>query len=131
MLINEQFIKLGHGYGDIYELFELMKTNQTRIHNAFLLITEHQGKAVCSFAVALKPAGNSQFMPIYICLEGIPYNPESPSKRLTLFEQNCEVCHVTPIQVAIKHSSHFEEYELYYQYVTGILRLNHLLPPLQ
>ena len=83
----QQFIELGQGYGDIYELCELIHTNENRFHNAFLFISYKGDKAYASPAVAFNPVGDSKFMPIYICREGIPYNHEKPSKRLQLFEE--------------------------------------------
>ena len=83
----QQFIELGQGYGDIYELCELVKTNENRFHNAIIFTANHNGHQVASLAVALKPAGESKFMPIYICREGIPFNAEKPSKRIEIFKQ--------------------------------------------
>lgn len=80
----ERFIELGQGYGDLYEMLEIMKTNQERIHNTFVFVSEKDGKKVASFAVAMKPVGDSKFMPIYICREGIPYNAEKTSQRYDL-----------------------------------------------
>lgn len=126
----QQFIELGQGYGDVYELCELIKTNEHRYHNAFILQSTHNGKTVASLAVAFKPTGDSKFMPIYICREGIPYSEEKPSKRIAIFDESIKSLGRQPITFEIKHSSHFAENILYYQYITGILRLNNYIPPL-
>src|SRR4051812_43488442 len=120
----QQFIELGQGYSDIYELCELIKTNETRFHNAFIFTANHEGNMVASLAVALKPAGESKFMPIYICREGVPYNAEKPSKRLDIFQQAVAATGKQVNIFEIKHSSVFSETKLYYQYAIGILRLN-------
>ena len=70
----QQFIELGQGFGDVYELCELIQTNEKRFHHAFLFISTKGDQKQASIAVALKPVGESKFMPIYICREGIPYN---------------------------------------------------------
>ena len=38
-IVIQRFIELGEGYSDIYELCELMKTNQHRYHNVCILST--------------------------------------------------------------------------------------------
>ena len=131
MILNEQFIKLGSGYGDVYELFELMKTNEHRLHQTYLLIAEHEGKTICSLAASFQPASENYFLPIYICQEGIPYDEEQPSQRVTLFQQCATSLGKTPIPVTVRHSTTFSEDDLFYQYIIGILRLNNLLPNLR
>lgn len=120
----QRFIELGEGYGDLFELCELMETNRSRIHRTFLFTTEIQGKKSYSAAVALNSVGESKFMPIYICREGIPES----SKRLGIFKETSNKAGYEPIQVDIKPSTTFAKKDLYYHYLTGVLRLNNLLP---
>ncbi|MFD4489475.1 DUF7147 family protein [Lysinibacillus fusiformis] len=126
----QQFIELGEGYGDVYELLEIIKTNQERFHQAFLLTSTKGDKKVISLAVAFKPVGESKFMPIYICREGIPYHDEEPTKRQKMFEAQIEQLDRKAVVVEIKHSSIFSESKLFYQYLIGILRLNNYIPAL-
>lgn len=127
----QQFVELGQGYGDIYELCELIRTNEKRFHNAFLFISYKGDKTYASPAVAFHPVGDSKFMPIYICREGIPYNPEKSSKRLDLFEETLRQIGKEAIPMDIKHSSYYSETILFYQHLIGILRMNRLIPPLR
>lgn len=127
----QQFVELGHGYGDVYELCELIYTNQHRFHNAFIFISENKGTKVASIAVAFNPVGDSKFMPIYICREGIPYSEEKPSKRLQLFEETLERIGKKAVPMETKHSSFYNEVILYYQHLIGVLRMNRLIPPKQ
>lgn len=126
----QQFIELGEGYGDVYELLEIIKTNQGRFHQAFILTSTKEDKKVASLAIALKPVGESKFMPIYICREGIPFNEEKPSKRQMMFEESIEQLGRKAVVVEIKHSSIFSEPKLFYQYLIGIMRLHHYIPAL-
>lgn len=127
----QQFIELGQGYGDIYELCELIKTNEKRFHNAFIFISDKGDKKVASIAVAFKAVGESKFMPIYICREGIPYDTEKPSKRIAIFEDTLNEIGKKAIPMEVKHSSIYSETVLYYQHLIGILRMNHFIPPKQ
>lgn len=126
--MNQRFIELGEGFGDLFELQELISSNSHRFLNGFIFTTEAEsGQPVLSVAAVFSPAGRSNFMPIYICREGI----QAGSKRAALFEEAVTAAGRTPITLDVKPSYLFAETKLYYQYLTGILRLHHLLPPLQ
>ncbi|ARK25670.1 methylthioribose kinase [Sporosarcina sp. P37] len=130
-MIQQRFIELGEGYSDIYELLELMSTNSRRIYKSYIFSSAHGSHEQLSLAVSFSPATeNSHYMPIYICREGIRHTADKPSKRYDLFVEHAESLNTKPVRVEIKHSSQFAEKELFYQYIIGILRLNHLLPPL-
>ena len=127
----QQFIELGQGYGDVYELCELIQTNKDRFHEAFIFTSTKGEQKVCSLAVALKPVGESKFMPIYICREGIPYNEGKRAKRIELFEEAVSTIDKTAKTLEIKHSSIFSEPNQFYQYLIGILRMSRHIPPMQ
>ncbi|GKV67695.1 hypothetical protein NCCP2716_01930 [Sporosarcina sp. NCCP-2716] len=127
---QQRFIELGEGYSDIFELCELIKTNAGRLQRTFVFTSEIAGKKVVSLAASFSPAGEGGFYPIYICREGIPFRTEPVSKRQLVFEEAASAAGSRPVTVGLKHSSEFPETNLFYQYVTGVLRLNHLLPPL-
>lgn len=126
----QRFIELGEGYGDIFELCELTRVNKNRVHHAFIFASRKVDKEYFSIAIALKPINNANFFPIYICREGIP-NIQLVSKRLSAFTETLEELQIVPIRIDIKHSSTFADTNLFYQYIIGVLRLNHLIPPLQ
>jgi hypothetical protein len=127
----QRFIELGEGYSDIYELMEIAKTNSHRIKYLLALHTTKADQQVTSIAAVLEPASTGNFQPIYLCREGIPLSTEKPSQRLALFEALSEELRKPIITFEIKPSSSFSEKELYFQYVIGILRLHHVLPPLK
>ena len=126
----QQFIELGQGYGDVYELCELIKTKNNRFHQAFIFTSTQDNVKKASLAVAFSPVGESKFMPIYICREGIPFDGEKKSKRITIFEDAVEALGRKAVVVETKHSSSFTETFLYYQYLIGILRMNRYIPPM-
>lgn len=124
----QRFIELGEGYGDIYELRELMMTNRSRFMHGFVFITKDMdGKPVLSAAAAFKPAEQGNFMPIYICREGIPEN----SKRLHLFEEAVKDLGGLPIHMDVKHSTIYADRQFYFSHLISVLRLNHYIPPMQ
>jgi hypothetical protein len=129
-IMIQKFVELGEGYGDIYELCELIQTNKDRFHEAFIFTATKEDRKFCSLAVAFKPVGESKFMPIYICREGIPVKDDKKAQRVEIFEQAIATLEKVPNTLEIKHSSAFADSALYYQYLIGILRMNRYIPPM-
>lgn len=124
----QRFIEIGEGYGDLYELSELIATNSHRFMHGFVFISKNKdGKPILSVAAAFKPAAEGNFMPIYICREGIP----TDSKRLQLFEAAVRNQNREPIHMEVKHSSIYVEKQFYFSHLIAILRLNHYIPPMK
>ena len=84
-----------------------------------------------SFVLVLKKSSYGDFIPLYICREGIPVIEGKVTKRYELFEQAAKEQDKNVIHMEVRHSDSFADIELYYQYLVGILRMNRYLPPLQ
>ena len=52
-MLQQYFIELGEGYGDVYELMELMETNKHRLHRAFIFSSKKQGWTSYFFSCGL------------------------------------------------------------------------------
>ncbi|GAE33833.1 DUF7147 family protein [Halalkalibacter akibai] len=127
----QRFVLLGEGYNDLYELLEIAKSNRTRVHMLVRLDTKINNEEKSSLIVILQPATPGKMMPLYVCLEGI-HNPDvKKSARYQLFEQLSEELSKPIHRLEVKSSNLFEEKELFYQYLIGVLRMNRYLPPLQ
>lgn len=123
----QRFIEIGEGYGDIYELRQLMESNKDRFMHGFVFVSQTKGgNPVVSIAAAFQPATEGNFMPIYLCREGIP----DGSKRLALFEEAVKQLGHTPIRMDVKHSTQYADTQLYFGHLIAILRLNHYIPPM-
>jgi hypothetical protein len=129
-MMIQKFIELGEGYGDVYELCDLIEKNKDRFHSAFLFTSTKDEAKFCSLAVAFKAVGDSKFMPIYMCREGIPFDEQKKAQRIQLFEQAIAPLERTVNTLEVKHSSTFANEKLYYQYLIGILRMNRYIPPM-
>jgi hypothetical protein len=126
----QRFILLGEGYNDLYELLELARSNPSRIHMLLRLDTVFEKKEKSSLVLILRPASPGKMMPLYLCLEGI-HNPEiQSSERYRLFEQLSQELDRSIYRLKVKSSHEFEDLELYYQYLIGVLRMNRYIPPL-
>ena len=110
----QQFIDLGQGYGDVYELCELIQTNKIVSTKHLYSLLQRVNKKFASLAVAFKPVGESKFMPIYICREGIPYNEEKPSKRIELFEETLNAIDKTATLLEIKALIYIFRNQIYF-----------------
>ncbi|PKR86941.1 DUF7147 family protein [Heyndrickxia camelliae] len=127
----QRFIELGEGYSDIYELIELAKANQHRLAHLMAFNTNIMDKKLTSLVVILQPTDPGNFQALYICREGIPNPKVIPNKRYELFQNVAELLNKNIIEIDVKPSTLFAEKELYYQYLIGILRMNHFIKPLQ
>lgn len=127
----QRFIELGEGYSDLYELLELAKANQHRLLHMIALHTKIDNKELTSLVVVLKPTDPGKFQALYICREGIPNPNHLPNKRFDLFARTADELGKQIHELSVKPSTMFHEKELFYQYVIGILRLNHYIVPLQ
>lgn len=127
----QRFIELGEGYSDIYELLELAKGNQHRLSRLMAFHTVIDKREVTSLVVICKPTDPGKFQPLYICREGIPNPYVTPNKRYDLFADLANELSMEISEITIKPSNQFSEKELYYQYLIGILRMNHFIQPLQ
>lgn len=127
--VIQRFIELGKGYSDIYELLELAENMPDRIEHYLAIHSVGKTKTVTSLAIIMKKTKQGEFQPIYICLEGLPDSTEVQSKRYQSFETTALKQGHKVIDLTVKSSEAFHEKELFYQYVTGILRMNRLLQP--
>jgi hypothetical protein len=127
----QRFIELGEGYSDIYELIETAKANKQRVSKLIALHTKVNEQDISSLVVIMKPTDPGNFQALYICREGIPNPHIKTNKRYELFSELATFLNKEIIQLEVKPSSMFNEQELYYQYLIGILRLNYYIPPLQ
>lgn len=127
----QRFIELGEGYSDLYELIELAKANRHRLVHLMAIHTKKGEKDVSSLVVVLEPTNPGSFQALYICREGIPNPHTLKNKRFDLFAALAAELDKIIIEFDVKPSSLFADKELYYQYLIGILRLNHYIPPMQ
>ena len=127
----QRFIELGEGYSDVYELLEVARANQHRLVHLMAIHTKIAEKEVSSLIVVLQPTNPGSFQALYICREGIPNPHILKNKRFDLFAELAAELDKTIIEFDVKPSTQFAEKDLYYQYLIGILRLNHYIPPLQ
>lgn len=124
----QRFVEFGEGLSDLYELLQITRTNKERVHRIIRLDSVINGKAVCSIVVVLNPVEPGNYMPCYICREGIPHPSEKETARYKLIEELVEELQVELCQLVVKPSTEFNELNLYYQYLIGVFRMNKYIP---
>ncbi|WP_226665866.1 methylthioribose kinase [Metabacillus litoralis] len=127
----QRFIELGEGYSDIYELLETAKANKHRISKLIALHTKINNNDITSIVVVMQPTTIGDFQALYMCREGLPNPTQKANKRYDLFEELATYLQMNIISLDVKPSTIFNEKELYHQYLIGILRLNHIIPPMR
>ncbi|MFD2638160.1 DUF7147 family protein [Piscibacillus salipiscarius] len=126
--MTQRFIKLGEGYGDLYELFTLIEAMPERVQNLLAFHTIKNEEERTSIAAVFKPTNQGNFQPIYICLEGIlKPNEDSPNVRFDAFKEISERLNQPIIELVVPPSDTYHEIELYYQQLIAVLRLNHII----
>lgn len=124
MIHMQKYIELGTGYAEIFELEQLICYNKPRIDKAIML---KHGDDQATFLLVMNPV-KDHFQAIYSIFKGIPVRPDGPQKKYELIRHWLDEASIQLIEIDTKHPDEFFDKELYYQYVTGILRLNYLLP---
>lgn len=122
----QKFITLGEGHGDIFEIETLIEYNHPRIDRALFLHTED---APSTFLLIMKPV-RGNFQALYTIYQGIPFNNEGTGMKYQMLKKWCDEKNIKVIEFSTRNPNDFHEKEQFFQYITGVLRLNHLLPPL-
>ncbi|MDQ0159205.1 DUF7147 family protein [Alkalibacillus salilacus] len=129
--MTQHIIKLGEGYGDVYELITLINEMPHRVQHLLVLHTNKDGQDMVSFAAIMKPTSQGQFLPIYLCLEGMPKPQEGQSHtRYKAFNEAAEKVGVNLIEFDVPPSTRYHDESLFFQQLIAVFRLNHLLPPI-
>ncbi len=90
-MLPQRFIELGEGYGDVYELCELVTSNSNRFHQTFIFSSQHQSGQALSLCSCLRTSKGKRFY-AHLYLQGRDYtevDDDKPKRRL-LFEEAVE-----------------------------------------
>ena len=121
----QKFIRLGDGYGDIFELEALIEYNRQRIKSGIYLHVENEPS---TFVLVMAPVcGN--FQALYTIYRGIPMASKHRQKY-NIINDCLEKYNIQKVEMTTRTPDDFHDPEQYFQYMIGVLRLNHLLPPM-
>ncbi|NIK10674.1 DUF7147 family protein [Alkalibacillus almallahensis] len=129
--MTQHIIKLGEGYGDVYELITLINSMPDRVQHLLVLHTTKDDQDKISFAAIMKPTSQAHFLPIYVCLEGMPKPQEGQSHaRYEAFNESAKQIGINLIEFDVPPSTKYHDESLFFQQLIAVFRLNHLLPPI-
>lgn len=121
----QKFIRLGDGYGDIFELEALIEYNHQRIKSGIYL---HVDGEPSTFVLVMEPV-RGNFQALYTIYQGIPMTSKYQQKY-KIINESLEQYDIQKVEMTTRPPGDFYDPEQYFQYMTGVLRLNHLLPPM-
>lgn len=129
--MKQSFIYLGEGLTDLFEFTTLIEYNYQRVDAVVFFHTPKSQKQLSSVALVMQPTSENHFQAIYIMLNAVKYPyPESNKKNdiITASANNYNI----PIKgVDVQPPETFHDYELYFNYLKSVLRLQNWIPPLQ
>ncbi|MHC0552734.1 DUF7147 family protein [Salinicoccus sp. CNSTN-B1] len=121
----QKFIVLGEGYGDVFELEAIIEHNHHRIDKGIFL---HADARPATFVLVMKPV-RGNFQALYTIYQGVPYK-EGSGKKYQMISEWCTAHDLPIIEFKTRDPEDFHDKEQFFQYITGVLRLNNLIPPL-
>lgn len=121
----QKFITMGEGYSEIFELQAFIEYNHQRVKHAMFLYND---ESPATFLLVMEPV-EKNFQAIYTIFNGIAYN-DGQGKKYQLIKSWCEDKNLSIVEFSTKSPNIFYEREQFYQYLTGILRLNNLILPM-
>ncbi|WP_031548415.1 DUF7147 family protein [Salinicoccus luteus] len=121
----QKFITLGEGHGDLFELEALIEHNASRIDRGIFL---HTADGPSTFLLIMSPV-RGNFQAVYTIYQGILHK-EGTGRKYTLIQEWCRAGDIPVVEFSTRDPEDFYEREQFYQYITGVLRLNHLIPPM-
>ncbi|TDM03926.1 DUF7147 family protein [Macrococcus carouselicus] len=128
--MSQSFIELGPGYSDFFEFEELIHYNHERIRSVVALHTTLEQEPKTSILVIMNPTRQGHFQGIYSTFESLPYPYPVSNKRFDFIREWAGRYELPFLEYEIKAIHYFHERELFYNYLTGVLRLQRQLPPL-
>mgnify|MGYP006879744937 CR=1 FL=1 len=121
----QKFIRLGDGYGDIFELEALIEYNHQRIKSGIYLHVEDEPS---TFVLIMEPV-RGNFQALYTIYRGILMTTRHQQKY-KIINESLEKYNIQKVEMTTRTPADFYDSEQYFQYMIGVLRLNHLLPPM-
>ncbi|MGO2205776.1 MAG: DUF7147 family protein [Staphylococcus xylosus] len=129
--MKQSFIKLGEGLTDLFEFNTLIEYNFERIDYLVYFHSPKSEKQRSSVALIMKPTSGQQFQAMYIMLNALNYPYPTSNKKFEMINNQAAKYNIDVKAVEVQPLEVFHETELYFNYLTSVLRLQRWIPPLQ
>ncbi|MCA2500661.1 DUF7147 family protein [Staphylococcus xylosus] len=129
--MKQSFIKLGEGLTDLFEFNTLIEYNFERIDYLVYFHSPKSEKQRSSVALIMKPTSGQHFQAMYIMLNALNYPYPTSNKKFEMINNQAAKYNIDVKAVEVQPLEVFHETELYFNYLTSVLRLQRWIPPLQ
>ncbi|MGW7989046.1 DUF7147 family protein [Staphylococcus xylosus] len=129
--MKQSFIKLGKGLTDLFEFNTLIEYNFERIDHLVYFHSPKSEKQRSSVALIMKPTSGQHFQAMYIMLNALNYPYPTSNKKFEMINNQAAKYNIEVKAVEVQPLEVFHETELYFNYLTSVLRLQRWIPPLQ
>ncbi|PHK50609.1 DUF7147 family protein [Staphylococcus edaphicus] len=129
--MKQSFIKLGEGLTDLFEFNTLIEFNYQRIAHIVYFHSSKYENQRSSVAIIMEPTRERHFQAMYIMINAIKYPYPDSNKKFELINDQAAKYHVDVKAIDVQPPDFFPDNELYFNYLTSVLRLQRWIPPLQ
>ena len=129
--MKQSFIVLGEGLTDLFEFKTLIEYDHSRINRIVFFNSHDSHKGLSSAAIIMNPTEGNYFQAMYIMVNAFPYPHPEDNKKSEMIRNWAEQYDLTLNELDVKSTDDFPDLELYFNYLVGVLRLYHWIPPLQ
>lgn len=129
--MKQSFIPLGEGLTDLFEFTTLIEYNHQRINYIVYFHTPESNKRLSSVAIVMEPTSGKHFQAMYIMVNALNYPHPEPNKKYNIINKQAEQYNVTIKEIDVQPPETFHQIELYFNYLTSVIRLQRWIPPLQ
>lgn len=129
--MKQSFIVLGEGLTDLFEFKTLIEYNHQRINRIVFFNSPNSDKQLSSAAIIMNPTEGNYFQAMYIMINAFKYPHPTDNKKSSMIRSFAKDYQITINELDVKSTDDFYDLDLYFNYLIGVLRLYHYIPPLQ
>lgn len=129
--MKQSFIVLGEGLTDLFEFTTLIEYNYPRIDKIVYLHSPQSTQLLSSVVMIMHPTSGKHFQAMYMMLNALKYPYPDGNKKFELINHQAEKYNVPVFGLDVQPSETFHTREQYFNYLTGVLRLQKWIPPMQ
>ncbi|MCY1564049.1 DUF7147 family protein [Staphylococcus pettenkoferi] len=129
--MKQSFIPIGHGLTDLFEFLTLMEYNAERVSKMVYFHTPLSDKKLSSVALVMNPTSEQHFQAMYLMQDAVRYPYPETNKKFEMLNEHAKTYNIPVKEVDVHAPEEYPELELYYNYLTSVLRLQNWIPPLQ
>lgn len=129
--MKQSFILLGESLTDLFEFTTLIEYNHQRIAAIVNFHTPMSDKQRSSVAIIMHPTTERHFQAMYIMINAFNYPYPKTNKKFELIKEYAEQYNLSFKGIDVQPPETYHDLDLYFNYLTSVLRMQNWIPPLQ